>query len=66
MNVIEDLLPYYGQPELAPLVAELIEATNEIDRAFERQECAVKALTERFQALEDERTAKYAAVEQAA
>jgi hypothetical protein len=55
MNVITDLLPYYGQPQLAPYVAELMDATKEIEDAFVRQEAAIEALVEAYRKLEEER-----------
>jgi hypothetical protein len=59
MNIIEDLLPYYGQPHLAALVDEVIKATNAIDLALERQEHAIQALAEGWSAVEAERMAIY-------
>jgi hypothetical protein len=59
---------YYGQEELADLVAEVVAATTAIDLAFERQAHAIEALSDGWQALEAKRMAKYEAenVEQAA
>jgi hypothetical protein len=58
-ETIADLLSYYSQPELYPLVQELIAATADIDTAFERQEKAIKALSEGWQAVEAKRAAAY-------
>ena len=60
---MDDLLSYYGQPELAGLVQELISATASIDKAFERQEAAIRALAEGWQAIEDRRAALSEAAE---
>jgi hypothetical protein len=49
-----DLITYYRQPELAGAVAELIEATNALDLAFDRQEKAIAALAEAYTAIEAE------------
>jgi hypothetical protein len=61
-------LVYYGQAELADLVAELVEATTAIDLAFERQAHAIEALSDGWQAPEAKRMARCEAenVEQAA
>jgi hypothetical protein len=54
MNVMTDLVPHYGQPQLAAHVAELIEATNAIDLAIERQERAIEALVAAYATVEVE------------
>jgi hypothetical protein len=65
VDVIKDLLPYYEQPGISALVAEVIEATEAIDTAFAWQEQALEALVERFQELKDERMARYNAEDDA-
>jgi hypothetical protein len=51
-ETIQDLMAYNRQPELCPLIQELIAATAGIDTAFERRERAVMALTDAVNAIE--------------
>ena len=51
-TTLDDLESYYHRPQLAGLIRELIDATAaEIDRAYDRQERAVEALADAYQAI---------------
>jgi hypothetical protein len=50
---------YYSVSELEPLVEELIAAAANVDIALERQEKAIAALAEAYQAVEAKRSQAY-------
>jgi hypothetical protein len=62
-DTLDDLLSYYGAPELFPLAEELIAAKAGIDAAFERWEAANKAIAEGWRAIEERRAALSEAAE---
>ena len=50
---------YYAISELEPLVEQLIAANADADAALERREAAIKALAERWTAIEAKRDAAF-------
>jgi hypothetical protein len=58
-DTLADCWVYYGQEELADLVAEVGEATKAIDKALERQGLAIEALSNAWQAFEAKRMAEF-------